>query len=167
MSKNAPAQPPGPEVKEEHEADGLEGHLADVVVLDCTVHLMPDPATTYIVKPAREDFERERVPAARGIVRAAFAAVGAMDRPVIAYCGGGIAASADAMILMMLGHQDVKIYDASLSEWAKDEALPMEVGDRLGQNFASTARACSSRQTLAWTIACGAVRSMARSRSST
>jgi thiosulfate/3-mercaptopyruvate sulfurtransferase len=51
-----------------------------------------------------------------------------LDRPVIAYCGGGIAASADALILMMLGHSDVKIYDASLSEWAKDDSLPMETG---------------------------------------
>ena len=55
-------------------------------------------------------------------------AVGALDRPVIAYCGGGIAASADALILTMLGHTDVRIYDASLSEWAKDDTLPMEVG---------------------------------------
>jgi thiosulfate/3-mercaptopyruvate sulfurtransferase len=55
-------------------------------------------------------------------------AAGALDRPVIAYCGGGIAASADALILTMLGHTNVKIYDASLSEWAKDENLPMETG---------------------------------------
>ena len=55
-------------------------------------------------------------------------AVGALNRPVIAYCGGGIAATADALILTMLGHTDVKVYDASLSEWAKDEALPMQVG---------------------------------------
>ena len=39
------------------------------------------------------------------------------------YCGGGIAASADALALIMLGHNDVKLYDASLSEWAKDPAL--------------------------------------------
>jgi len=55
-------------------------------------------------------------------------AVGALDRPVIAYCGGGIAASADAFVLTMLGHRNVKIYDASLSEWAKDASLPMETG---------------------------------------
>ena len=57
-----------------------------------------------------------------------FEAVGAMDRQVINYCGGGIAASADALALIMLGHKDVKLYDASLSEWAKDPALPMETG---------------------------------------
>lgn len=61
-------------------------------------------------------------------LRKRLGAVGALDRPVIAYCGGGIAASADALILTMLGHTDVKIYDASLSEWAKDASLPMEVG---------------------------------------
>jgi thiosulfate/3-mercaptopyruvate sulfurtransferase len=61
-------------------------------------------------------------------LRRKFNAVGAMDREVIVYCGGGIAASADALVLTMLGHTKVKIYDASLSEWAKDEALPMETG---------------------------------------
>ena len=40
---------------------------------------------------------------------------------------GGIAASADALALVMLGHEDVKLYDASLSEWAIDPSLPMEV----------------------------------------
>jgi len=61
-------------------------------------------------------------------LRQKFTAVGAMDRKVITYCGGGIAASADALALVMLGHTDVKLYDASMSEWAKDDTLPMEVG---------------------------------------
>jgi thiosulfate/3-mercaptopyruvate sulfurtransferase len=47
---------------------------------------------------------------------------------VITYCGGGIAASADALALVMLGHADVKLYDGSLLEWAADASLPMEVG---------------------------------------
>ena len=47
---------------------------------------------------------------------------------VITYCGGGIAASADALALVMLGHPDVKLYDGSLLEWAADASLPMEVG---------------------------------------
>jgi thiosulfate/3-mercaptopyruvate sulfurtransferase len=61
-------------------------------------------------------------------LRRHFVSVGAMDRKVINYCGGGIAASADALALIMLGHRDVKLYDASLSEWARDPALPMETG---------------------------------------
>jgi len=27
----------------------------------------------------------------------------------------------------MLGYENVKLYDASLSEWARDPALPMEM----------------------------------------
>lgn len=46
---------------------------------------------------------------------------------VIAYCGGGIAATADTFVLAMLGYDNVKVYDASLSEWARDPALPMEM----------------------------------------
>jgi thiosulfate/3-mercaptopyruvate sulfurtransferase len=62
-------------------------------------------------------------------LRTRFAAVGAFDKPqVITYCGGGIAASADALALVMLGHPDVRLYDASMSEWANDPNLPMETG---------------------------------------
>jgi thiosulfate/3-mercaptopyruvate sulfurtransferase len=53
---------------------------------------------------------------------------GPMSKPaVITYCGGGIAAAADTLILTMLGHGNVRLYDASLSEWARDPALPMEM----------------------------------------
>lgn len=76
-------------------------------------HLL-DPATNTFLPP---DELRKR-----------FEAVGAMNRKVINYCGGGIAASADALALIMLGHKDVKLYDASLSQWAKDDRLPMETG---------------------------------------
>ncbi len=63
-------------------------------------------------------------------LRAKFAAVGAFDKArVITYCGGGIAASADALALVMLGHPDVRLYDASMSEWSNDESLPMETGE--------------------------------------
>jgi thiosulfate/3-mercaptopyruvate sulfurtransferase len=52
----------------------------------------------------------------------------ALAKPrVITYCGGGIAASSPAMILTMLGHRDVQLYDASLAEWAADASLPMQV----------------------------------------
>jgi thiosulfate/3-mercaptopyruvate sulfurtransferase len=63
-------------------------------------------------------------------LRAKFAAVGAFDKPrVITYCGGGIAASADALALVMLGHPHVRLYDASMSEWSNDPSLPMETGE--------------------------------------
>ena len=91
---------------------GRYGHIAGSVNVPAA-HLL-DPATNAFL-PADE-------------LRRQMGEVGALDRPVIAYCGGGIAASADALILTMLGHTDVKIYDASLSEWAKDASLPMEIG---------------------------------------
>jgi thiosulfate/3-mercaptopyruvate sulfurtransferase len=91
---------------------GRPGQIPGSVAVPAA-HLL-DPATNTFL-PA--DALRERL-----------GAVGALDRPVIAYCGGGIAASADALALIMLGHEDVKIYDASLSEWSKDESLPMEAG---------------------------------------
>lgn len=48
---------------------------------------------------------------------------------VITYCGGGIAASSATLVLHMLGHDNVRLYDASLSEWAPDPSLPMEGPD--------------------------------------
>ena len=61
-------------------------------------------------------------------IRAKFDAAGAFGKRAITYCGGGIAASTDALALVMLGHPDVRLYDASLSEWAPDPSLPMETG---------------------------------------
>ena len=45
----------------------------------------------------------------------------------ITYCGGGIAASADAFIMTRLGYTDVAIYAASLQEWAANPDNPMDV----------------------------------------
>jgi thiosulfate/3-mercaptopyruvate sulfurtransferase len=62
-------------------------------------------------------------------LRKQFDASGALGSGrVITYCGGGIAASSDAFVLAMLGHKDIAVYDASLSEWAADPSLPMENG---------------------------------------
>jgi thiosulfate/3-mercaptopyruvate sulfurtransferase len=91
---------------------GRPGRIAGSVNLPAA-HLLDPDSNTFL--PAEE-------------LRKRFESVGAMDRKVINYCGGGIAASADALALIMLGHRDVKLYDASLSEWAKDPALPMETG---------------------------------------
>jgi thiosulfate/3-mercaptopyruvate sulfurtransferase len=62
-------------------------------------------------------------------LRQRFETVGALDaKRVITYCGSGIAASSDAFVLTFLGHRNVAVYDASLSEWAADPSLPMETG---------------------------------------
>ncbi len=62
-------------------------------------------------------------------LRRKFEAVGATSgKPVITYCGAGIAASSDAFVLALLGMDDVAVYDGSLMEWAADARLPMETG---------------------------------------
>jgi thiosulfate/3-mercaptopyruvate sulfurtransferase len=60
---------------------------------------------------------------------AKFAAAGVTkDKHVIAYCGGGISATIDLFVLHQLGFDDLTLYDASMGEWAKDAALPIETG---------------------------------------
>lgn len=62
-------------------------------------------------------------------LRARLGAAGLLGgKPVIAYCGGGISATTDAFALLLLGREDVTIYDASMNEWGPDPALPMESG---------------------------------------
>jgi thiosulfate/3-mercaptopyruvate sulfurtransferase len=61
------------------------------------------------------------------VAHAALDAVGVDPRgPTLVYCGGGIAATLDAFLMYQLGHRGISIYDASMSEWAKDESLPVE-----------------------------------------
>lgn len=59
-----------------------------------------------------------------------FESAGAADKHgrVIIYCGGGIAATLDAFLMHQLGYDNVTVYDDSMGQWAKDAALPMEVG---------------------------------------
>ena len=47
---------------------------------------------------------------------------------VIAYCGGGIAATIDAFACLLVGQEQVAVYDGSMSEWSKDASLPIETG---------------------------------------
>jgi thiosulfate/3-mercaptopyruvate sulfurtransferase len=91
---------------------GRPGRIKGSVNLSAA-HLL-DPKTNEFLPPAE--------------LRNRFEAIGALDKRVITYCGGGIAASADALVLVMLGHPEVRLYDASLGEWATDPSLPMETG---------------------------------------
>lgn len=61
-------------------------------------------------------------------VASVFEKVGAdKSKRILIYCGGGIAATLDAFLLHQLGYKDIAVYDASMSEWAKDPSLPIEV----------------------------------------
>jgi thiosulfate/3-mercaptopyruvate sulfurtransferase len=66
----------------------------------------------------KEASELKRVLDAKGLLSAP---------KVITYCGAGIAATVDAFACLLVGQENVSVYDGSLSEWARDETLPMEV----------------------------------------
>jgi thiosulfate/3-mercaptopyruvate sulfurtransferase len=75
---------------------------------------LQDPKT-FALRPAAE-------------VAKIFADVGTdPTKRILIYCGGGIAATLDAFLLHQLGYTDLAVYDASMSEWAKDPELPIEV----------------------------------------
>ena len=62
-------------------------------------------------------------------LRTALEAKGLLSAPrVIAYCGGGISATVDAFSCLLAGQENVAVYDGSMSEWVRDESLPMETG---------------------------------------
>ena len=88
---------------------GRRGHIAGSISIPSAHHVNDD--NTF---KSKEELQAMFAPA--------------MSRPeVITYCGGGIAATSVALALAMLGHNNVKVYDASLTEWAADPELPMEV----------------------------------------
>ena len=64
-----------------------------------------------------------------GELREHFEQTGAFARArVINYCGGGIAATLNALALTLAGHPNVAVYDGSLNEWSADPELPMKTG---------------------------------------
>jgi thiosulfate/3-mercaptopyruvate sulfurtransferase len=59
----------------------------------------------------------------------ALAGTGMLDAErVITYCGGGISATIDAFACLLVGKEQVAVYDGSMSEWVRDESLPLKTG---------------------------------------
>jgi thiosulfate/3-mercaptopyruvate sulfurtransferase len=58
-------------------------------------------------------------------LRVRFSEAGVGEGRIVTWCGGGIAATSDAFVLTLLGHDDVAVYDGSLSEWVAS-GLPLE-----------------------------------------
>jgi thiosulfate/3-mercaptopyruvate sulfurtransferase len=90
----------------------------------------PGRITGSVSLPAASLFEADGTFKDAAAMRAMFAERGIEGtKRVVAYCGGGIAATGDAFALTaLLGHGDVAVYDASLQEWATDPSLPMSIG---------------------------------------
>ena len=82
-------------------------------------------------KPFSEIAPEERYPSLEAL-RTALADGGYLgDERVISYCGGGISATVSAVGCLMVGKQDVAVYDGSMSEWL-GEGLPTTQGAEPG-----------------------------------
>ncbi|MBT4492636.1 MAG: sulfurtransferase [Gammaproteobacteria bacterium] len=67
---------------------------------------------------------------APAVIRESLATAGLLDdRRIITYCGGGISATIDSFACLLLGKEDVAVYDGSMSEWVMDESLPLVEGN--------------------------------------
>lgn len=91
-----------------------KGHIPSSVNVFFGNHADPNTRKLYDESRLRETFEK----------------VGALDptKKVITYCGGGIAATWNALLLNMLGQKNVAVYDGSMNEWASDPDCPLITG---------------------------------------
>ena len=90
---------------------GRPGRIPGSCNVSAATLLDPATRTFVLLADAEEKF------ATQGLRR---------DKRVIAYCGGGISATIDLFLLHRLGYEDLTLYDGSMGEWAKDDALPIE-----------------------------------------
>lgn len=106
---------------------------------------MDDEQTVLINSLSPEDFQNGHIPGSTNVffgvhadeetkalhgddqLRAAFESSGALDpgKKVITYCGGGIAATWNALMLNKLGQPNVAVYDGSMNEWTSDPSCPV------------------------------------------
>jgi len=79
---------------------------------------------------SRDLFSSDATVKGTGEIVDAYASAGidGTEPEVLLYCGGGISASANALTLVAIGIDAVRIYDGSLEEWSADPALPLDVG---------------------------------------
>jgi 3-mercaptopyruvate sulfurtransferase SseA len=126
----------------------LAAHLGDVDlrILDCSVGFVPVEGSVRL-ESGQAAWTAGHIPGSGNVsaaslvdpatgayrsleeLRSRFHDAGALNAPrVIAYCGGGIAATSVAFTLLRLGAPRVAVYDGSLVDWSSDPALPMETG---------------------------------------
>ena len=61
-------------------------------------------------------------------LRARYDALGAADRPVVAYCGSSLSATHDLLALELAGIDGARLYEGSWSHWSSDPSRPAAVG---------------------------------------
>lgn len=62
------------------------------------------------------------------LLRARYAALGAVDRPVVAYCGSSLTATHDLLALELAGIDGARLYEGSWSHWSSDASRPAAIG---------------------------------------
>ncbi len=92
---------------------GRPGGITGSVCLPALDLLNPDDGRFLDASGLREKFSQNGI---------------GMEQKVLAYCGGGVAATVDTFALTLLGNNNAGIYDNSLSEWANNHELPMRAG---------------------------------------
>jgi len=61
-------------------------------------------------------------------LRRRYAAIGAADRPVVAYCGSSLTAAHDLLAMEVAGIGGARLYEGSWSDWSADPSRPAAVG---------------------------------------
>lgn len=61
-------------------------------------------------------------------LRARYAALGAGERPTIAYCGSSLSATHDLLALELAGIRGARLYEGSWSDWSSDPSRPVATG---------------------------------------
>jgi thiosulfate/3-mercaptopyruvate sulfurtransferase len=89
---------------------GRPGRVPGSVNVSAATLVNPDRTLTTLA-------DAEAKFAAQGVTR---------DKDVILYCGGGISATIDLLMLAQLGYDKLTLYDASMGEWAREPSLPIE-----------------------------------------
>jgi thiosulfate/3-mercaptopyruvate sulfurtransferase len=51
------------------------------------------------------------------------------DAPVISYCGSGVTACHNLLVLERLGYVNTRLYPGSWSQWSNDPDRPVATGD--------------------------------------
>lgn len=63
-------------------------------------------------------------------LRRRYAALGATERPTVAYCGSSLTATHDLLAMTLAGIDDARLYEGSWSHWSSDPARPAATGPK-------------------------------------
>lgn len=92
------------------------GHIPGAIHLEWKEMLKPSSEQEG-VRIFKNDREMEQKLQSAGVSR---------DKTIVVHCQSGVRAASMAFSLRLLGYNDVRVYDASMAEWANRDDTPME-----------------------------------------